>query len=475
MMTRQHKQIDIGTQRRMSMKARVLGGRVSKRSKLSSSFALVLVSGVLGMTGACSGDDEADPNADEPLPTGEVNIDIAYPDATAMSVTAVVHAWVLTEREGVVASDERAKFNCASLVGGTLDPYDITLVRLADVASTEELTEITAPHVAPGPALVYVEARDFGGNIEFAGCAEAMVENAAVGASIELSKAKIFDCDDPDTEDDSPCDDGLLCTVGETCDGGTCDGGAPRDCSFGADGCHAGTCSEANGCVVQPLSDGTPCDDDLFCTEGDVCTEGECGGGLRDCADDATTCQVPVRCDEQLDTCVMTNAPFATPCDDGFYCTVTDQCDSFGSCSGVTRDCSTGVPQCQLNAGCDETLDSCTTSNQFAGAVCDDGLSCTTLDECDGLGACAGTALDCSGLDDECNIGVCAEPTGCDTNPRSSTTACNVGVSCTLDTCDGAGSCTTSLDPRPEFTPCDDSDGVTTGDVCDNAGICSGT
>jgi hypothetical protein len=348
-------------------------------------------------------------------------------------------------------------------------------VRLADVASTEDLTEIKAPHVAPGPALVYVEAGDFGGNIEFAGCAEAMVEKAAVSASVELSKAKIFDCDDPDTEDDSPCDDGLLCTVGETCDNGTCGGGAPRDCSFGADGCHAGTCSEANGCVVQPLADGTPCDDDLFCTEGDVCADGECGGALRDCADEATSCQVPVRCDEQLDSCVMTNAGFGTPCDDGLFCTVTDQCDSFGTCSGSLRDCSAGVPQCQANAGCDETLDTCARSNLFAGAACSDGLFCTTLDQCDGLGACAGTAVDCSGLDDDCNIGVCDElSAGCDTSPRGSGIACNVGISCTLDTCDGAGACNSSINPRPEFTVCDDQDDLTSGDQCDDAGNCSG-
>lgn len=475
MMPRHSRKMDMGTQRRVSMKSGVSSGTVSKRSKLGRSFALLVVGSVVGFVGACSGDEAADPDAQEPLPTGEVNIDISYPDATAMSVTAVVHAWVLAEREGMEPGEDRAKFNCASLVGGTLDPYDITLVRLADVASTEELTEITAPHVAPGQALVYVEARDFGGNIEFAGCAEATVEKAAVSASIELSKAKIFDCDDPDTEDDSPCDDGLLCTVGETCDNGECGGGAPRDCDFGADGCHAGTCSEAAGCTVQPLANGTPCDDDLFCTASDICTDGECGGAPRDCAEDAGTCEIPVRCDEQVDTCVMADAPFATPCDDGLFCTVTDQCDSFGSCIGTTRDCSAGVPECQINAGCDETLNSCTTINQGFGSSCDDGLFCTELDQCDGLGGCSGTAVDCSGLDDECNAGVCDELAfGCDTSPRSSTTACNVGVSCTLDTCDGAGSCTVSVDPRPATTACDDSNVGTTGDVCDGAGNCSG-
>jgi hypothetical protein len=475
MMPRHDTGMEMRKQRRMSMNSGVLGGTVGKRRSSRAAFALLLVGGVMGLTGACSGDDEKNPDAEQPLPSGEVNIDLSYPDSTAMSVTAVIQAWVLAEREGVQPSEDRGKFNCASLIGGTLDPYDITLMRLADVAETEDLTQITAPHVAPGEALVYVEARDFGGNIEFAGCAATTVGQAAVSADIELSKAKVFDCDDPDTEDDSPCDDGLLCTVGETCNDGTCGGGAPRDCSFGADGCHAGTCSEGSGCSVQPLANGTPCDDDLFCTEADVCTEGECSGTLRDCLDEAGSCEVPLRCDEQLDTCVMTDAPFATPCDDGLFCTVTDQCDSFGFCSGTARDCSTGVPTCQINAGCDETLDSCTTINQTPGVSCNDGLFCTELDQCDGLGACSGTPIDCSGLDDECNLGVCDElAAGCDTSPRGSGIACNVGVSCTLDTCNGAGTCTPSASPRPEFTLCDDGDENTTGDECDAAGNCSG-
>src|SRR5688572_10631131 len=142
MMRRHSKQVEMGTQRRNSMKSEVFGGSVSKRSRLQRSLAWLAVGGTLGLTGACSGDDEADPNAQAPLPTGEVQIDISFPDSSAMSVMAVVHAWVLAEREGANPSDDRAKFNCASLIGGTLDPYDITLVRLADVAETENLTQI---------------------------------------------------------------------------------------------------------------------------------------------------------------------------------------------------------------------------------------------------------------------------------------------------------------------------------------------
>ena len=48
------------------MKSGVFGGLVSKRRNVGGSVALLLVSGIVGLTGACSGDDEADPNADVP-------------------------------------------------------------------------------------------------------------------------------------------------------------------------------------------------------------------------------------------------------------------------------------------------------------------------------------------------------------------------------------------------------------------------
>lgn len=480
--------------------------RTLRRFWSSSRVALTaaLVAGAtLGGAGACSSDDDgpADP-ADAPLPTGAVSIEVSYPDTTAASVTAVLRAWVLAERAGASPDEERGKFNCASLVGGSLDPYDLSLVRRADVASVEDVTRVTAEHVAPGDALVYVEAGGFGGEAEFAGCVATSVLNAEVSASVELSRAKIFDCSDPDTEDGSPCDDGRLCTVGETCDGGSCGDGVARDCGFAADGCNAGTCDEEDGCVIQPLADGTACDDDLFCTGSDACSAGECVGSARNCAAEAEACQVAVRCDEELDLCVTADAPFGTTCDDGLFCTVSDQCDSFGTCSGSTRDCVSGVPQCQVAAGCDETADTCLTANALSGSPCDDTLFCTDFDQCDGLGACAGTARDCSAsVTGECQVPVCDETlNSCGALDADPGTSCEDGLFCTTaDSCNELGTCvggpapdcsaeadqcntgvcdegSSSCQPEP-VTPglsCDDGDDLTTGDACDAFGACVG-
>lgn len=468
------------------------------------SVSAALVAGVtMGVVSACSGDDDPGDPADAPLPTGAVSVEVTYPDATAASVTAVLRAWVLAEREGASASDERGKFNCASLIGGSLDPYDLTLSRLADEASVEDVTRVTAQHVPPGDYLVYAEAGSFGGEAEFAGCAAASVLTAEVSASLTLTRAKIFDCSDADTEDGSPCDDGRLCTVGEVCDNGTCGDGVARDCGFAADGCNAGTCDETNGCVITPLADGTPCDDDLFCTGTDTCSEGECVGAPRNCATDAPACQVPVRCDEELDLCVTTDAPFGTTCDDGFFCTEFDTCDSFGTCQGTTRDCTTGVPQCQVAAGCDETADTCLTANALSGTFCDDTLFCTVSDQCDGLGACTGTARDCSAGALECEVGTCDEVfDSCQISDAPLGTTCEDGLFCTeSDTCDAFGTCVGGAEPDcsgvadqctvgvcsesvSSFTcepvsadpglTCDDGDAGTINDQCDGFGTCEG-
>ena len=94
-------------------------------------------------------------------------------------------------------SEDRAKFNCASLIGGSLDPYDLTLVRRADVASRRTSRGITAEHVAPGDDLVYVEAGGFKGEAEFAGCCRGQRADHGGRRSVELTQAKMFDCREP--------------------------------------------------------------------------------------------------------------------------------------------------------------------------------------------------------------------------------------------------------------------------------------
>ena len=74
------------------------------------------------------------------------------------------------------------------------------------------------------------------------------------------------------------CDDGLFCTVGDTCQNGLCSG-SPTPCP--TDGpCVAGTCEEASkSCVWTPIPNGGACDDGDPCTTGETCSGTRCGNG----------------------------------------------------------------------------------------------------------------------------------------------------------------------------------------------------
>jgi len=331
------------------------------------------------------------------------------------------------------------------LLGGALDPYDQSLERRADFARGPFDLPGKASGVLLGPALVYVEAVGFDGVVALAGCEPTDVQQPEVSVQVTLTKAKIFDCKDPATEEGARCDDGQQCTTGERCDAGQCKGGVQRDCSYLSDACNVGNCDETNGCTQQPLPDKTPCDDNLNCTDGDVCTAGVCGGLQRDCSKEVTSdCKVATACSETLG-CQFANAPFGTTCDDDKYCTVNDACNSSGTClGGSARDCSSVADQCN-NASCDELSDTCKPTPKSTSFSCNDNLACTTLDHCDGLGGCTGTGKNCSTLNDQCNIGICSEP---------------------------SGNCIKS--PKTDGTVCDDGNPITVNDKC-TTGVCAGT
>ena len=47
--------------------------------------------------------------------------------------------------------------------------------------------------------------------------------------------------------------------------------------------------------------------------------------------------------------CIYDNAPEGTPCDDGQYCTLTDECDGNGACVGSGSPCPAKNPKCCEN------------------------------------------------------------------------------------------------------------------------------
>ncbi len=296
--------------------------------------------------------------------------------------------------------------------------------------------------------------------------------------------------------DDTTCDDGLYCTVDDSCQQGQCTGGSPRECSASGGSCRTGTCDEqADSCTGDPVADGTACTNSEFCTVNDTCLAGDCvAGDPRDCSAAGDQCNDGV-CDEANRTCVPQPVADGTTCDDGQFCTADDVCNS-GTCEGSTRDCSGAGDQCN-DGTCDESNDACVPQPISDGTSCDDGQFCTVSDTCTS-GTCGGSARSCDSASDQCNDGVCDEDAdSCVADPVDDGTSCDdsqfctVNDVCTAGSCGGAsrdcsaagdqcndGVCDENNDlcyaePVADGTSCDDSAWCTVGDAC-SSGICDG-
>lgn len=308
------------------------------------------------------------------------------------------------------------------------------------------------------------------------------------------------------------CSDGDPCNGEEICDGSArCMEGVPLELDD-ENPCTDDACTSSGGVTHTPVRVGTACFDDNPCTADDACNAaGRCTGTETICSP-SSECHLAGTCDPQTGTCSNPPRPNGTPCDDRDVCTVGDQCSSRGSCAGTPK-C---LPSAQCHvAECNPTTGACSNLPEALGAVCDDGRPCTSDDQCDGAGVCAGTSAcddnnpcttdDCGALgacvyaantatcddgeactvNDRCSQGACAgTPKSCNDNNPCTTDSCGAsgacvntpnpaatcsdGNGCTTDTCNALGVCVS--DPS-----CNDADPCTTEDTCSLAGLCLGT
>lgn len=291
------------------------------------------------------------------------------------------------------------------------------------------------------------------------------------------------------------CDDGFYCTTGDMCSGGTCTG-ATRSCddavSCTSDSCNesadrcdntatgsnctiggqcfaAGASNPVNGCMVcnpsqsatawTALATGAGCNDGLFCTVSDQCnSSGVCVGTAKVCSD-GIGCTTD-SCNEGTDTCDSTPSPG--------NCAIGGACYSAGGVNPANG--------CQI---CDPSISSAAWTAR-TGLSCDDGLYCTTTDTCTAGSLCVGTprvcndALSCTvdSCDDDVNACV-YQVTG---------TSCAIGGACitagTVNPLNGCQACdpgtsTTAWSPRTGLA-CNDGAYCTTGETCTAGAVCTG-
>jgi len=239
--------------------------------------------------------------------------------------------------------------------------------------------------------------------------------------------------------------------------------------------CQNVTCNTTiNQCYVTSFPTGTPCDDNVNCTENDECKlDFSCAGDPIVCSNGGNPCLLAF-CEETTGECEE---------DVSFYegnscvcasntCTVNCQCDNNATCNGGSpKTCSpTGNP-CTSNQ-CDTVDDLCHVTNNTN--ACNDGLACTTGDTCNGGGVCVGTPTDCT-TPEPCLADTCEEPFG----TCSSTLIpgnCFINGTCYVDgetspsnpcrICNATHDPTTWTFTSQDDVPCDDDDPCTVDDVC---------
>ena len=205
------------------------------------------------------------------------------------------------------------------------------------------------------------------------------------------------------------CDDGNLCTSNDGCSAGSCVGSA-KDCDDDND-CTVDGCDPDTGMCGHQNLDG-PCDDGNLCTLGDTCADGFCqpGSGFPDCEDGngctGATCDPKVGC--------INDVLLGWPCDDGDGCTANDVCVIPATCVGEPVVCQDDDP-CTADS-CVKGSGECIFV-VAPGATCDDGNICTKKDVCQDDGTCAGVAKVCDDLD-PCTTDSCEPGVGCVNTPH---------------------------------------------------------
>ena len=183
------------------------------------------------------------------------------------------------------------------------------------------------------------------------------------------------------TNNTASCTDNTYCNGADTCSGGTCSVHAGNPCP-GADGdsdCSE-VCNEATDTCTANDPNGSACDDGLYCTLTDTCTSGTCSGTSSPCAGADGDGDCTETCDETANDC-NGDDPDGSACTDGLFCTEPDACSS-GTCTGAALDCSASDTSCKTGT-CDEGTDACISgANKADGTPCNDGTFCNGPDFC---------------------------------------------------------------------------------------------
>jgi hypothetical protein len=221
-------------------------------------------------------------------------------------------------------------------------------------------------------------------------------------------------CEVVNDQEGVACDDGLFCTISDSCSSGTCVGGPQNDCGMAPPQCTEISCDETSmTCSTAPSMNGAACQDpNDLCKKGSTCTNGLCIGGQTD---DCFFFPVPsdchvATCKPMTGMCEAEIGNLGGACNDpNTLCTVQKTCDNLGMCvGGQPKDCSNLTQGCVLGV-CDVNTGQCVTQNLVNNDPCDDLDACTVGEICNN-GACnGGTPITACVNNDNCCPMNCTE------------------------------------------------------------------
>jgi alpha-tubulin suppressor-like RCC1 family protein len=197
----------------------------------------------------------------------------------------------------------------------------------------------------------------------------------------------------------APCSDGNACTLADQCQNSSCVSGAAVTCVDG-NPCTVNTCQPDTGaCLESPISG--PCDDGNLCTTGDTCQGGTCQSGLATQCLSATKC-ASGKCDVATGNCLFSQVL----CDDGSPCT-NDSCAAATGCVFAAKSCDDNnactVDTCDVKTGaCVSTPSNCDDGNPCTVDTCSVKSGCASTPQVDGT-VCSSGAQVCVG-------GACVTP-----------------------------------------------------------------
>ncbi len=264
----------------------------------------------------------------------------------------------------------------------------------------------------------------------------------------------------------SPCDDGLFCNGADFCSGGICSQHAGSPCpGADGDGNCAEACNETSDACTAPDPNGSACNDGLFCNGADQCSGGVCSthaGSPCPGADGDSNCKET--CSESADACTASD-PNGSACNDGLFCNGTDTCSS-GACSvHQSPPCNGADGDGNCSESCNEANDTCSAADPN-GSACNDGLFCNGTDSCSS-GACTqhqGSPCPGADGDNDCSES-CSDSAGGCTGDDPEGSPCNDGVFC-----NGADFCANGTCSVHAGNPCAGPDGDgNCAEVCSEA------